>query len=402
MDGERQTMQQVSAVVQSAVDTGTVPGAVALVRHRGEVVFHEAFGLADIRSEPRAMTPSTLFDLASLTKPLVGANVALALVDRGAVSLDEEITAVLPEMRSFRGEGVTLRRLLAHTTGMPGWRPLYIDAVGQQNIINAINDLGLVSAPGSRFEYSDLGYITLGIALERIGGNSLPELATKLIFDPCALKRTGFLPTAPQHDYAVTEEGNAFERRMAEWAGLVFNGWRTAFHPGEVNDGNAHYGLKGVSGHAGLFSDANEVGILGEMWLRKGAWQETRVLSEAVVEVATTNQMPSRDAPRGLGWDLAKGQGPTVEELTRADAGFFPPTESSWSPRASGELLSTYGFGHTGFTGTSIWIDPGHDLVAVLLTNATHPHVNLNKPVNALRARFHNAVVASVTDLASR
>jgi CubicO group peptidase (beta-lactamase class C family) len=285
---------------------------------------------------------------------------------------------------------------LAHTAGLPGWRPLYTGAVGQSKIIGSIDDLGLAAPPGSRFAYSDLGYITLGIALERIGGSSLPELAAKLIFDPCGLKRTGFLPGLPADDFAVTEEGNAFERRMADWAGLVFDGWRTAFHPGEVNDGNAHYGLGGISGHAGLFSDANEVGVLGEMWLRRGACQGTRVLSEAVVEVATTNQMPSTDARRGLGWDLTKGQGPTVEEMTRADAGFFPPTESSWSPRASGELLSSSAFGHTGFTGTSIWIDPGHDLVAVLLTNATHPYVDLNKPVNALRARFNNAVVASL------
>ncbi len=396
MDDERQAMERVSAVAESAVAAGTVPGAVALVRHRGEVVFHEAFGLAATGPNPRQMTPSTLFDLASVTKPLVAANVALALVDRGAISLDEEVTTVLPELRSFRGAGVTIRRLLAHTAGLPGWRPLYTGAVGQSKILSSIDDLGLAAPPGSRFAYSDLGYITLGIALERIGGSSLPQLAAKLIFDPCGLKRTGFLPRFAEAEYAVTEEGNAFERRMAEWAGLVFDGWRTAFHPGQVNDGNAHYGLGGISGHAGLFSDANEVGVLGEMWLRRGAWEGTRVLSEAVVGVATTNQMPSPDARRGLGWDLTKGQGPTVEELTRADAGFFPPTESSWSPRASGELLSSSGFGHTGFTGTSIWIDPGHDLVAVLLTNATHPSVDLNKPVNALRARFNNAVVASL------
>ena len=401
MDGERQAMQRVSAVVEAAVAAGTVPGAVALVRQQGEVVFHEAFGLADTRPDPRPMTRSTLFDLASLTKPLVAGNVALALVDRGAVSLDEEVTSVLPELRSFRAQGVTIRRLLSHTAGLPGWRPLYTGAAGQPSIINAIDALGLAARPGSRFAYSDVGYITLGIALERIGGSSLPELASKLIFDPCGLSRTGFLPDFPPGDFAVTEEGNTFERRMADWAGLAFDGWRTTFHPGEVNDGNAHYGLGGISGHAGLFSDANEVGILGEMWLRRGAWQGTRVLSEAVIEVATSNQMPGTDARRGLGWDLTKGLGPTVEELTRADAGFFPPTESSWSPRAGGELLSSSGFGHTGFTGTSIWIDPGHDVVAVLLTNATHPQVDLNKPVNALRARFHNAVVAGVADLAS-
>ena len=400
MDGEPQAMERVSAVVRSAVDAGTVPGAVALVRHRGEVLYNEAFGLAYTGPNPRQMAPSTLFDLASLTKPLVSTNVALALVDRGAVSLDEEVTTVVPELRSFRGKGVTIRRLLAHTAGLPGWRPLYTGAAGQAMIISAIDDLGLASSPGSRFEYSDLGFITLGIALERIGGSSLPDLAAKLIFDPCGLSRTGFRPSFPHDEYAVTEEGNAFERRMAEWAGLVFDGWRTTFHPGEVNDGNAHYGLDGISGHAGLFSNGNEIGILGEMWLGRGELNGARVLSEAVTEIATTNQVPGLGAARGLGWDLVKSSGPTTEELSRADAGFFPPTESAWTPRPSGELLSTRGFGHTGFTGTSIWIDPGHDLVAVLLTNATHPRVDLNKPVNALRARFHNAVVASLNDVA--
>ena len=396
MDDDRPAMKRVTAVVQSAVDAGTVPGAVALVRHRGEVVFHGAFGLAATGPEPREMTASSIFDLASLTKPLVTTEVALALVDRGIVSLDEEISTVLPELRSYRAKGVTVRRLLAHTAGVPGWRPVYTGAVGQAEILGAIDQLGLASAPGTRFEYSDLGYITMGIALERIGGGTLPELAAELIFDPCGLMRTGYLPDYPPDEFAVTEEGNAFERRMADWAGLPFGGWRTGFYPGQVNDGNAHYGLAGVSGHAGLFSDADEVAILGEMWLKKGIWQGTRVLSEEVVGLATINQMPRRNAPRGLGWDLFKNSGPTVEELSRADAGFFPPTESAWSPRSSGELLSSSSFGHTGFTGTSIWIDPGHDLVAVLLTNATHPRVELDKPVNALRARFHNAVVSAV------
>jgi CubicO group peptidase (beta-lactamase class C family) len=260
MDGDRRALQRVAAVVQSAVDAATVPGAVALVRHRGEIVFHQAFGLAASGPEPREMTPSALFDLASLTKPLVTTDVALALVDRGTVSLDEEISTFLPELRSFRGKGVTVRRLLAHTAGMPGWRPVYVGAVGQAEVLGANDELGLASVPGTRFEYSDLGYITMGIALERIGGSTLPELAASLIFDPCGLRRTGYLPDSPSAEFAVTEEGNAFERRMADWAGLQFAGWRTGFHPGQVNDGNAHYGLAGVSGHAGLFSDADSVG----------------------------------------------------------------------------------------------------------------------------------------------
>jgi CubicO group peptidase (beta-lactamase class C family) len=386
------TMERVVRVVQTAVETGTVPGAVALVRHRGEVVLHEAFGLATTVPEPRPMGPDTLFDLASLTKPLVGATVALALVDRGVVSLDEEIAGFIPELVRLRGEGATLRRVLTHTSGLRGWRPLYVWARGKPEILDAIDGLGLASTPGTRVEYSDIGFIALGLALERAGGRPLDELAAELVFDPLGLQRTGYRPSAPRDAFAVTERGNAFERRMAEWAGLDFAGWRTEFHPGEVNDGNAHYGLDGVSAHAGLFSDAHELGILGEMWRGRGIWQDHRVLSPAVVDRATVEQS---SGGRGLGWDLMKPNGPTLEELTRADAGFFPPTESPWVPRASGELLSPAAFGHTGFTGTSIWIDPVRELVAVLLTNATHPRVDLEKPVNALRARFHNAVVAA-------
>jgi CubicO group peptidase (beta-lactamase class C family) len=389
-------VETVIATVRAAVEAGVVPGAVAHVRHHGQVVMDEAFGSASLRPDARPMTTNTVFDLASLTKPLIGAAVALALVDRGMYSLDQEVTHYLPELESFRAKGVTMRRLLAHTAGVTGWRPVYASATGATDVLRAIDRIGLASAPGSRFEYSDLGYITLGLALERAAGRPLAELATELVFEPCELARTGYLPGFPADEYAVTEEGNAFERRMAVWAGIEFAGWRTTFHPGEVNDGNAHYGLGGVSAHAGLFSTAAEVGVLGEMWLRRGVHDGRRVISDAAVALATSDQMPPDDARRGLGWDLFKSTGPTLGELGRVDAGFFPPTASPWSPRASGELLSPSSFGHTGFTGTSVWIDPERELVAVLLTNATHPAVDLDKPVNALRARFANAVAAAV------
>ena len=390
-------MDHVRVAIQTAVDNGAVPGAVAVVRHRGEVLLHEAFGSASLVPQSRAMTPDTVFDLASLTKPLVGAGVALALVDRGCFSLDEEVTTWLPELEQLRAKGVTLRRLLAHTAGVPGWRPVYTGAKGSGDVVRAIDALGLAAAPGSRFEYSDLGYMLLGVALERAGGADLADLARELIFDPCDLSRTGYLPKGMTEECATTEEGNAFERRMADWAGLQFGRWRTTFHPGEVNDGNAHYGLGGVSAHAGLFSTAADVSMLGEMWLRRGSHHETPVLSPASVGLAISNQMPPGYAPRGLGWDLSRPGGPTLEEIRRADAGFFPPVASPFTPRSSGELLSPSAFGHTGFTGTSIWIDPVLDVVAVLLTNATHPHVDLDKPVNSLRARFANTVAAAVT-----
>jgi CubicO group peptidase (beta-lactamase class C family) len=148
-----------------------------------------------------------------------------------------------------------------------------------------------------------------------------------------------------------------------------------------------------------LFSTAAEVGILGEMWLRRGVHDGQRVLSAAVVDAAVSDQAPTGPSRRGLGWELFRRGGPTLEESRRADAGFFPPVTSPFTPRSSGELLSSAAFGHTGFTGTSIWVDPQLDLVIVLLTNATHPDVDLDKPVNALRARFANAAAGAVSRL---
>ncbi|MGH8957174.1 MAG: serine hydrolase domain-containing protein [Acidimicrobiia bacterium] len=389
-------MEDVARLLTGAVDAGTVPGAVALVRLQGEVIWHDAFGLAAATLEPpRPMTPETIFDLASVTKPLVGATLTLALVDRGILSLDQEITTVLPELAKAQRKGVTFRRILSHTSGLPGWRPLYVWARDRNEILGVIDRLGLATDPGTRFEYSDLGFVILGLALERITGRGLEESASDLVFGPLGMSRTGYLPPSTKEGFAVTEEGNAFEKGMADWAGMEFSGWRTDFYPGEVNDGNTHYALGGVSAHAGAFSNASDLGLYGEMWIGALAGRDSRVLSKGIARLATSEQAP-HGARRGLGWDLMKTGGPTLAELSRADAGFFPPAETPWLPRSSGELLSPSSFGHTGFTGTSMWIDPERELVAILLTNATHPRVDLGKPVNSLRARFHNAVVAAI------
>ncbi len=383
-------------LLQAAVDDGQIPGAVALVRWRGEIVLHEAYGSAQRWPQYRPMRRDTVFDLASLTKPLAAAAVTLALVDRGRLALDEEVTGYLPELKAARGTGVTFRRLLTHSSGLAGWRPLYVWARTREAILAVIDDLGMTYSPGLRFEYSDLGFITLGIALERIADRRLDDLVRELIVEPCGLRATGYLPSFEADRFATTERGNTFERRMAEWAGLDFDGWRQDFYPGQVNDGNTHYALQGVSGHAGLFADAADAGTLGQMWLDGGACEGRQVLSDAAVRLATTNQTPPDGAARGLGWALQSSNPPSYEELTRADAGFFPPTGSPWGPRSSGELLSPLAFGHTGFTGTSLWIDPAAHLVAVLLTNATHPDVDLTKGMDRLRARFCNVVAAAV------
>lgn len=387
-------MKHTVEVLERAVKTGVTAGAVALVRHQGEPVFHEAFGMAASDPVSRPMEADTVFDLASLTKPLVGATVTLALVDRGVLSLDEEVTRFLPQLEPLHGNGVTFRRLLTHTSGISGWRPLYATVSDRAGALETVRDIGLSAPAGERFAYSDIGYITLGFALEAATGSRLDRLAEDLVFSPLGLANTGYVPDEPADRYAVTERGNVFEKRMADWAGLHFDGWREDFHPGVVNDGNAHYALGGVSAHAGLFSDAHDLGVLGEMWRNRGEWAGTRVLSAPAVNLATNKE--TETALRGVGWQLNAGSGPSLDELSRADAGFFPPAASPWTPRPSGELLDETAFGHTGFTGTSIWVDPANELVMVLLMNATHPHVDLDKPVNAVRARFHNSVAAEL------
>lgn len=394
-DGDR-AGERVGALLQGTVDAEEIPGAVALVRFRGETVVHEAYGVAQHGQQRRAMRLDTVFDLASLTKPLAMAAVTLALVDRGLVALDEEVTRYLPELKAARGAGVTLRRLLTHSSGLSGWRPLYVWSRERAGVLETIDGLGMSYRPGARFEYSDLGFITLGIAAERITDRRLDELVRELVVGPCGLSSTGYLPDLNAERFATTERGNAFERRMAQWAGLDFDGWREDFHPGEVNDGNAHYALQGVSGNAGLFADALDVATLAQMWLDGGACGGEQVLSAAAVRLATTNQTPADGAPRGLGWALGSPAPPSREEITRADAGFFPPARSPWKPRPSGELLAPGTFGHTGFTGTSVWVDPTSRLVAVLLTNATHPSVDLAGGIDRLRARFCNILAAAV------
>jgi CubicO group peptidase (beta-lactamase class C family) len=393
-----EAVERIGGLLRTAVDEGQIPGAVALIRWRGETVLHEAYGSAQRWPEHRPMRRDTIFDLASLTKPLVTAAVTLALVDRGLVALDEEVTRYLPELRTARGTGVTIRRLLTHSSGLSGWRPLYVWARTREAVLDAIDDLGMSYPPGSRFEYSDLGFIALGIALERIVDRRLDDLARELVLQPCGVHAAGYLPAYDAERFAATERGNAFERRMADWAGLAFDDWRQDCYPGQVNDGNAHYALQGVSGNAGLFADAADVATLGQMWLDGGVCAGEQVLSGAAVRLAATNQHPPDEVARGLGWTLMSANPPTRRELTRADAGFFPPAGSPWRPRSSGELLSPSAFGHTGFTGTALWIDPDARLVAVLLTNATHPAVDLSKGMDRLRARFSNIVAAAVRD----
>lgn len=369
-------LEPAADLLRRAVEAGEVPGAVALVRQRGETVLHEAYGFAAMEPEPIAMRRDTIFDLASLTKPLAGAPVILRLIEDGTLALDATLERYLPELAGTDLGGASIERLLTHSSGLPAHFPLYSRARSREDVLRVIAELPFSSAPGTRVEYSCLGYITLGLLAEHLTGTPLDQLADALVFSPLGLTTTGYRLALPAERFAWTERGTGYEKGTMEAMGEAYNRLRTDFHPGEVHDGNAHYAMGGVSGNAGLFAGAEEVGTLGQMWLNGGQYEGTRILSPETVAAAIVDRTPDLEEGRGLGWVINR------------------PSDAF--PRSVGSRLSGRTFGHTGFTGTSIWVDPEDDLVIVLLTNRVHPTVDDGMTNIRLRHRFHDAVAEAM------
>lgn len=385
--------------MEAAVRDGVFAGGVARIESKDAVLVDEAVGWAQLAPERRRMLRATQFDLASLTKPLVAGTLFMIALDAGQVSLDEDVTDVLPELIGQRGRGVTFRRLLTHSAGFPGWRPLFAYSSGRSSVLHAIDRVGLVCEPGREYIYSDIGFIALGIALERLSGMSLDSLASSRLFKPLRLANMGFTPEHQAERFASTERGNAFEKSLAQRGGYVFREWREGFHPGEVNDGNAHYSMQGVSGNAGLFGDAAGVAGLAQAWLRGGTLDGQRLLSPASTRLATSPQGALGGPRRGLGWALGPDPQSSRKDFAHGPGvSLFPTLLNPWQPHPAGELMSSASFGHTGFTGTFLWIDPTKDLIAVLLTNSTHPKVIGESRIDSVRARFSNLAAQSVSD----
>lgn len=363
-------LERAFAVLERGVEQGAFAGAVAAVGGPDELAVR-AYGCAALQPEPVPMRTDTLFDLASLTKVVATLPAVLHLVEEGAFSLETPVHAILPEFRDGR---VTVRHLLTHTSGLPAWRPLYLDCRGWDEYLRAIGQTPLEFAPGTQVTYSDLGFILLGGIVSRVTGQPLPDFCRSAVFAPLGMAETSWLPRVDRARIAATEEGNRTEFGMAGSRAAEFGRWRRGILWGEANDGNAWYGLDGVSSHAGLFSTAADLVAYARAWLRGGA----PILSRAAVRLATQNLTPGMADARGLGWQK-------------------PPTDPLPArPHSCGELLSPASFGHTGFTGTSLWIDPERQLFVVLLTNRLHPVPRRAGPdLFALRPAFHNAVAAA-------
>lgn len=367
-------LERALALVGRFAASGAYAGAVALAGRRGQVAACRAFGAAVATgTAPVPMVPDTIFDLASVTKVTATLPSVLRLVDAGELLLDQSVGQILP---AFGTDGdrreVTVRRLLSHSSGLPGWRGLYLDHRGPEQYLAAICSQELEYRPGSKVVYSDLGFMLLGEIVRHITGQRIDAFAAREVFGPLGMVDTGYRPGPElQQRIAATERGNGIEYGMCQERAAAFGRWRQHVIRGEANDGNCFYGLDGVAGHAGLFGTAADLWRYAQMWLGEGSYGGRRILSPAVVRLATTPQAPGR----GLGWQIRPGE----PELHPA-----------------GELLGRRTFGHTGFTGTSLFIDPDRALVAILLTNRLHPEPST--AMEHVRPAFHNAVAAAVVD----
>lgn len=334
---------------------GALEGARWLVARHGRVVDNRWVGDRAVAPGREPMTRDTIFDLASLTKPVATATVVMKLVEQGRVSLQDPITKYLPELDNHGKRAITVDHLLRHRSGLIADNPIADYADGPAAAWERIGRLELVAPPGERFLYSDVGFIVLGKLVEKVTGHPLDKVAHALIFGPLGMKDTGFRPADPSR-VAPTEP---FEGRMLR---------------GEVHDPRAR-ALGGVAGHAGLFATADDLAIYAQMLLNEGVGPNgVRILGPLTVrKMIDPGDTPARQR-RGLGWDI----------------------DTSYSaPR--GELFGHRGFGHTGFTGTSLWIDADTRAFAILLTSRLHPDGKGASPTT-LRRQFATVVAASILD----
>jgi CubicO group peptidase (beta-lactamase class C family) len=362
---------QISAFLSSRIVAGDFPSAIYLVSELGRPVFADALGHAVVEPYRISASLQTVYDLASLTKPLVTGLLCARRIEAGELTLDSAVAHYLPEFERTDRQMITVRQLLTHTSGLPAWRPLYILAEGASDrVLSVIAAEDLEYQPGTRVVYSDLGFITLGFLLERFTGKQMSELARLEIFEALNLQSTYFNPeVAMQTGIAACETGNAYERATSHEMGTPeYDNWRENLIWGEVHDGNAHV-LGGAAGHAGLFSTANETARIAAQFLAA----QSEILSPRTCELFRTNMTEGLEEARSIAWQLAA------------------------SPEsAAGPALPPDSYGHSGFTGTSCWIDPHRERVFVLLTNRTHAHPLPFANINSVRREFHSLAVAAL------
>lgn len=336
----------------------TIPGAIAVFSIGGKRVRFASGYALDREGEIIPVKFDTLYDSASLTKVTVTLFLILWLIDHDALRLNDSAAKYLPKLGKGKKEKVTIRHLLSHSAGFPSGYDLYSNGWSRDEIISFLCKSPLAYAPGSRVIYSDIGFILLGEIAAKLTGMTLDAAAQKYIFEPLEMRDSSYCPASVRLTRIAATEYSPEIKKC--WHGIV-------------HDENAR-AMGGIAGHAGIFSTADDLMNYAEMWLTGGKHKGRRILSKAVVKKAMMTQTSGISGMnRGLGWVL-KGD--------RTDT--------------SGALFSKDSYGHTGFTGTSLLVDPQHQLAVVLLTNRVH--YGRDKSISLLRETFHSAIIKTLTD----
>ncbi|HWX94324.1 MAG TPA: serine hydrolase domain-containing protein [Terriglobales bacterium] len=343
------------AVLDEAITARAFPAASIAVTHQGKLVALRACGRFTCDSAAPAPTPDTLFDLASVTKVIATTTMAMILYQRGLLDLEMSVIAVVGEFAGEdpRRDEVTLRMLLAHSSGLPAYERLFLSAHTREELLEAVCSTPLVNDPASHVEYSDIGFIILGTALERLADESLDHFCQHEIFGPLGMTHTTFNP-APELRSSIppTADDQIFRHRIIQ---------------GEVHDENASV-LGGVAPHAGLFATAHDVATFAHAMLQGGH----PILRPETLALFTKREASPTGTSRALGWDTPS------------------------APSQSGRYFSADSYGHLGYTGTSLWIDPECDLSITLLTNRTWLDEK-NQTIRQIRPRFHDAIIEALS-----
>ncbi len=346
------TFADVDATVERFIEGRAFPGAVVAVGRNGALVHLKAYGRLTYEPDAGPMKVDTIFDLASLTKVIATTTMAMMMVDEGRLDLDRPVRDFFPKFTGGLKDRITVRHLLTHSSGIDWWVPLYKEAHTMREYLNRILPMELKYAPGTKSVYTDLGVMMLGDILERVSGADLNSFAKSRLFEPLKMRDTGFKPPESLKSRIAPTEFDKEWRKRLVW--------------GEVHDENAA-GLGGVAPHAGLFGTAPDLARFATMLLSGGVFENRRYVAPSTLAQFTTRAgVP--ESSRALGWDT--------------------PSENS----SAGTLMSKRAFGHTGFTGTSMWMDPETGVFVILLTNRVHP-TRENNQIREARPQVADAVM---------
>lgn len=340
-------------LINQSIEQSYFEGADVYIEQRGNVIYHKIFGKASTKPFPRTLEKNMIFDLASITK-IFTSTLILKLIEEKKCSLESNLCDYYKKL-SHITDKITIKHLLTHTSGLPAWYPFYAKKYKKEGFVDDLLDIlaPLTIIPNEKVEYSDINFILLGKIVEKIEGKPLDVVIKKKLALPLNMSTLQYNPNQHFKDNIVsTEFGNKIEKKMVRDRKLYFKGWREDVICGQVNDGNTFYYLNGISGHAGLFSNIYDVAKLARVYL------DSSYLSKDLIRLSYKNYTSEGAQGRGLGWVVDS---------------------------------NLQGFGHTGFTGTSLWIVPEKEIIMILLTNRLHQNDVMN--INPVRKEFYQLVL---------